>query len=259
MKERRVLRGIVLRTVDTKETDRILTLLTGELGKTAVVAKGARSRRSRYAAACQALCYGEYVVVESRGWQILSEATALELFEGLSRDVSRLSLGSYLAELTEAVTYEGMEAGDALSLLGNSLYALSALRKEEALVKAAFEWKLMALSGFAPMAEGCAVCGAPEPEEPVLDVLHGALRCASCRGTGLAMPLGRGGLQALRHVLYGNPKRIFSFTLPPGELRLFAHAAEAYTAAQLERGFRTLDFYKGLQGPALSPKNDCES
>ena len=41
-KERTVVKGIVLRSVDTKESDKILTVLTGELGKLPVVAKGAR-------------------------------------------------------------------------------------------------------------------------------------------------------------------------------------------------------------------------
>ena len=35
-KERKVIRGIVLRSVDTREADKILTVLTGELGKLAV-------------------------------------------------------------------------------------------------------------------------------------------------------------------------------------------------------------------------------
>ena len=33
-----------------------------------------------------------------------------------------------------------------------------------------------------------------------------------------------------------------------------AGAAEAFAAAQLERGFRTLDFYKSLQSPTLLSK-----
>ena len=35
--------------------------------------------------------------------------------------------------------------------------------------------------------------------------------------------------------------------LPPEELRWMGHAAEAYVAAQLERGFRTLDYYKQIK------------
>ena len=40
--ERTVVKGIVLRANDSKESDRILTVLTAEMGKISVVAKGAR-------------------------------------------------------------------------------------------------------------------------------------------------------------------------------------------------------------------------
>ena len=63
-RERTVVKGIVLRGVDTKESDRILTVLTAELGKVAVVAKGARSRRSRITAATQLLVYSDMVLSE---------------------------------------------------------------------------------------------------------------------------------------------------------------------------------------------------
>ena len=37
------------------------------------------------------------------------------------------------------------------------------------------------------------------------------------------------------------------------DLRLLEHASEAYVAAQLERGFRTLDFYKSLASALSDP------
>ena len=49
----RIVEGIVLRETETKETDKILTVLTRTEGKLAVVARGARRRRSRIAAAAQ--------------------------------------------------------------------------------------------------------------------------------------------------------------------------------------------------------------
>ena len=52
----RIVEGIVLRETETKETDKILTVLTRTEGKLAVVARGAR-RRSRIAAAAQLLVY----------------------------------------------------------------------------------------------------------------------------------------------------------------------------------------------------------
>ena len=81
-RERTVVKGIVLRAVDTKESDRILTLLTAQ-GRLPVVAKGARSRRSRVTACTQLLAYGELTLSESRGWQYLTEGSTIELFQGV--------------------------------------------------------------------------------------------------------------------------------------------------------------------------------
>ena len=61
------------------------------------------------------------------------------------------------------------------------------------------------------------------------------------------MPLCESSLAALRHIVYGDPKRLYSFTLGKDALRRLSGAAEAFVAAQLERGFKTLDFYKSLQ------------
>ena len=244
-REHTVVRGIVLRGTDTKESDKILTVLTAGMGKLTVIAKGARSRRSRVAAAVQTLAYSEMVLSESRGWQYLSEASTIALFDGVRQDVELLALACYLAELTEQVTYEEAESGEILSLLLNALYALDTLHRPQALVKAAFELKLMSLIGFEPLAERCAVCGREDPQEPVLVLRGGVVRCRGCGG-GSGAPLTHGALAAVRHVLYGDPKRLYSFTLAPEDQRRFTHAAEGYVQAMLERDFRTLSFYKSL-------------
>ena len=175
-RERTIVKGIVLRAVDTKESDKILTILTPH-GKLPVVAKGARSRKSRVTACTQLLAYSELTLSESRGWQYLSEGSTIELFQGVRQDIGLLSLASYFAELTEAAALEGVESGEILSLLLNALYALGSLKKNPALVKAAFELKLMSYIGFEPLADACAYCGNPEPEDPSLDVREGVVCC----------------------------------------------------------------------------------
>ena len=114
----------------------------------------------------------------------------------------------------------------------------------------------MALTGLEPLAECCAVCGKPEPEEPVLDILDGVVRCRRCKTAerGLAMPLTGGALAALRYILYGDEKRLYSFRTGREDLQKLAEASEAYLHAMLERGFRTLDFYKSLQPPETEEK-----
>ena len=64
----------------------------------------------------------------------------------------------------------------------------------------------------------------------------------------MRLPLTEGGLAALRHVLYCDSRRLYAFTLEPAALRELDHAGEAFAASQLERSFRTLDYYKSLLG-----------
>ena len=243
--ERFVTCGLVLRETVTRDADKILTVLTPDRGRLSVIARGARRKGSRVAAACQLLAYSEMTLYEKGRWTMLDAADTIELFDGLRQDLTALSLAAYFAELTEAVS-DG-SGGDVLPLLLNALYALSALKKPPQLVKPAFQFRLMALAGYEPMADGCALCGAPQPENPMLDVVHGVVHCGKCREKGgLSLPLTASGLAALRYVLYGDPRRLYSFSLPPEGLRALNHAADAYVSAQLERSFRTLDYYKTI-------------
>ena len=242
--EKQVTTGLVLRQTVTKETDLILTVLTPDLGRISVIAKGARSKKSKFSAACQLLTYSEMTLTARGEWYYLNEASTVELFDGVRQDIVLLSLGSYFAELTETVCAPEA-ASELLRLLLNALYALSALRKEPAVVKPAFTFRLMALSGFEPYCETCAVCG-KAPEKPALDVVQGVVHCAECKTGGLSLPLTESAWEALRYILNCEDKKLYQFAAAPRDLKLLDHAAEAFAAAQLERSFRTLDYYKSM-------------
>lgn len=237
-------RGVVLRETETKETDKILTLLTWEAGKIGVIARGARRKNCKFAAAAQPLAYAEWTLYQRKDWHYASDASTLDLFDGLRGDLTALALGCYMAELTEAVCPEDVPAPELLRHLLNGLYALSTLHKSPALVKPAFELRLLCLAGYEPLADACALCGRENPEEPVLDPVQGVLRCRGCGGGG--QPLCRDSLAALRHIVYGEPKRLYAFRLGEEPLRRLTAASEAFLHAQLERRFSTLEFYKSV-------------
>ena len=240
--------GLVLRVTETKEADKILTVLTPDMWKIPLIARGARRKNSRIAAASQLLAYSELTLYKRGNWHMLDEASTLELFDGVRQDIERLALAAYFAELTEAVCQDAMAAAEILPLLLNALFALGTLGKEPRLVKTAFVWRLMEAAGFAPLADGCAVCGREMPEAPMLDVMQGVLRCGGCRlsGGGLSLPLTESAVQALRYILYCPPKKLYGFTLGARDMRMLDRAGEAFCAVQLERGFRTLDYYKAF-------------
>lgn len=238
--------GIVLEKTEYSDADLLLTVLTRQFGKVTLRARSAKSPRSRLKAACQLLAYSEFTLFEQQGRYTIREAVPLELFPGLQQEITLFYLASYFLQVTQTVAQENDPAPELLSLLLNSLYALSSLHRPQWLVKAAFELRTACISGFMPDLRGCAVCGAPCPDR--FNISQGALQCASCvpaSGEDIRMPVSAGTLQAMRFLCSGG-KNLFSFTLSEPSARELNNITESYLILRLERGFSALDDYKKL-------------
>lgn len=237
--------GLVVRQVNYKDNDQILTVLTKEHGLMTLKARGVRSRSSRLKGACQLLAYSEFTVFENRSFHTIDEANAIQMFPELRTDIELLSLASYFAQVAEVLSQEDMPNPELLSLTLNALYALCRRLCTPELVKAAFELRAACLGGYTPELSGCAVCGDPEPDR--FDVRGGILCCASCSaGEGLRLPVSPGSLAAMRYLVSCDAKRLFAFRLEGRAVKELCDLAETYLQTQLERGFYTLDFYKSL-------------
>lgn len=241
--------ALVLRETDYRETSRILTVLTGAAGKLTVSAKGARRRGSKTAAATQLLALSEMTLLNTRGRWTLTDARCIEEFAGLRDDIALLALGTYIAEVTEAVADEDNPNSQLMSLALNALFAAGEKKLNMELVRAAFELRIAAMSGFVPELDACPVCGKGEPERPVLDISGGAVHCYDCiHGEGYAQKaLCPDSLAAMRYVVHAPPKRVFSFRLEGAALGRMSEACEEYLRLHLDTGFRSLSYYKSVR------------
>jgi len=241
-------RGLVLRAVDYKEADKILTVLTEDAGRLTVSARGARSKRSKFTATSQLLAFSELDLQERYGRWYLKEGRAVELFSGLRQDIVALSVGAYFAELLEAVSDMDYDDPGLLHLGLTGLHVLSGGTRDPMLVKAAFELRLMCLSGYTPEVGACPKCGAGDPQSPMLSLRAGHIHCGKHHpdGGGASLSLDQGSLSALRHIVSAPENRVFAFALGTEGMAHLTSLAEGYVLAQLERRFRTLDFLKQL-------------
>ena len=241
------IQGIVLRVTDYNDRDALLTVLSRNHGKLTIKARGLRRKNSPLIAPCQLLAYGEFVLFEYRGQYTVNEAFSIELFQSLRRDLVKLSLGTYFAQVAELVSQEDLPNPELLSLLLNCLHGLSKLDLPENKVKAVFELRSACLAGYTPDLFGCHICGSQEPDR--FDLSQGQMECRSCRHmgvSGIRMPVNISVLDAMRYICYCDPKKLFGFQVGPETMERLADISEAYLTTQLERGFSTLDFYKSL-------------
>ena len=241
------IQALVLRVTDYNDRDALLTVLSRNHGKLTLKARGLRRKNSPLVAPCQLLAYGEFVLFEYRGQYTINEASSIELFQPLRRDLTKLSLGTYFAQVAELISQEDLPNPELLSLLLNCLYGLSGLDLPESKVKSVFELRSACLAGYTPDLIGCHICGNQTPER--FDLSEGMLECQTCRhmgATGIRMPVTASVLDAMRYICYCDPKKLFAFHAGPETMEKLSYLTEAYLTTQLERGFSTLDFYKSL-------------
>lgn len=241
-----VTRGLVIRTVDYKDADRILTVLSEDLGKITVGARGVRRKNSRLRAAGQLFAWSQMTLYERHGRYSLNEAEVLEQFHGLSLDLDSMALASYIAEVLGTEAEGDRPDPQVLRLALNAFHALSQGGFAKAVVKAGFELRYMALTGYRPDLGACGQCEGGLVRGGYFSPSTGIMRCEVCGRAPGDRPMDVPALEAARYILSAPLGRIFSFRLAEPSLALLADMCESYLLACMERGFRTLDFYRDL-------------
>ena len=244
--------GLILRETAYRDCDKMLTILTREEGKLSVCARGARRRGSALLASTQLLAYADFKVFSLNGRYSLDDAETLDLFFGLRRNFTAFSLASYCAEMMDAVCVEGVRHDDILRLGIWLCGLLGSGKRPPALVKAAFELRLMALLGFEPHLDFCAACGAVfdggAAEVNYFHLTQGEVCCERCFDAsiprGEAVGLSAGAYAAMRHIVGCGPNRLCAFTLDAYDARILGEVCERYALSQIGRGFDSLIYYK---------------
>lgn len=245
--------GLVVREGTVGENDRLVTLLTRDEGVLRAFARRAKQSRSRQLSSTQLLCYSRFSIYHARDKYIIDDAQPLAVFFDLRKDLGRLSLAQYFCELACVLAPEQAAAGDFLRLILNALHFLSKGLRPNTLIKSVVEMRMLSLAGYMPNLVACAQCGCYEADPMMFLPLEGTLYCRACwehlppkdKQTPSA-PLGRGTLTALRHTVYAEFEKLFSFQLPPPALKHLGEVTEWYLLHTLSRTFPTLDFYRQM-------------
>ena len=242
--------GLILREMSIGESDRLLYILTGSDGVIKAFAKGAKSIKSGKCAPTSLLSYSRLTVYKTRDSFNIGDARSLRIFSRLRSDVRKMCLAQYFCELAMTVCPREAPAEKQLRLILNSLYLLSESKRDERLIKACLEMRLTAMAGYTPDLLMCGSCGAYTAPTMFFVPASGRLECADCGGARNkgAVPLGAAALTALRHTVYADDDRLFSFSLSDEGLDALNTASESYIKYRFEKDFKTLAFYKTVAG-----------
>jgi DNA repair protein RecO (recombination protein O) len=212
--------GIVLRTQKLGEADRIITVLARKTGRVRAVGKGVRRTKSRFGARLEPFTHVDLQLYAGRSLDIITQAETLRPYgEQLTGDYPRYTAGVAMLETAERFTPEEKEpALRQFLLLVGGLRTLGSREHDPRLVLDAYLLRSLAVAGYAPSLEECALCGTvlsgtvpggtvpggtvpggtvpggPRQDGPAgqhsraFAVAAGGLTCRSCRPPGAATP-----------------------------------------------------------------------
>lgn len=239
--------GIVLRTRNLGEADRIITLYTRERGKVEGVARGSRRSRSRLIGGTQLFTHGRYMLFSGRSLDTLSQAEIRQSFAGLREDLVKMAYASYMAELMDTLVEPGEPSEDLFCLLRDALANLER-GGDAAHVARWYELRLMAILGYEPELSACLGCGRGELDGVRFSAREGGLLCPDCAGRdGSAVPIGRSAIEVMRRLVATDGERLGILRPSKADLELIEHIGRAFIDARLPRPLKSLGFLTSVR------------
>lgn len=240
--------GLIIREQNIGENDKLVWVLTSSNGVIRAFAKGAKNIKNQKCAPTSLLSYSRLTLYKSRESYIIGDARSIRIFSRLRTDVKKMCLAQYFCELALTICPQEQPAEKFLSLMLNSIYLISENKRSENLVKPCFEMRLACMAGYMPDLLMCRECGKYSAEIMYFLPKSGSIECAYCRSGHLdgAIPLSEAALSALRHTVYSDDDKLFSFSLSDEGLKMLNAATESYLKFRFEKDFNTLNFYKSI-------------
>ena len=235
--------GIVLVENNMGDFDKMLTILTPNLGKIGCSARGARRPKSLLLSSTQFLCFGEYMMFKSGDHYSINSCETIEMFYNIRTDLDKLTYATYITKIINDVTTENQNSYNTLKLFLNTLYAISETDKDLDFITTVFKLRLLKIIGFTPNIRECVACRKTE------NITHFSFRdngfkCKECakQDTGSVI-VSEPTQTAIKYIMMADQKKIFSFQLSDKYMKELQLVADIYLNEKLEKEYKLEKFF----------------
>ena len=195
--------AIVLRYVNYRDNDRMVTLLSPSRGRIDAVIRNCRKPKSHNLNAGELFALGDYMLIETGGRMTVTSVRLIETFYPLRSNYDRLICGTWLLGLAEAVAEPEQEQQELFMLLLHTLSRLAFSSQEWKPLLSGFLLHFSVSQGFKPRLNHCVLCGKRLGEDPpfFFDSAEGGLVCRDCHRPKEQTPLALEQVRWMRRAL----------------------------------------------------------
>ncbi len=237
--------GLVIKETNIRDNDRLITVITRDMGVINAFVRGAKSIKSKRSPATSLLAFSNFNLESKGDTYTVTEASVNKIFFTAGSDIVVLSIAQYFCELCNILRPVEGEAEEFLRLILNSLHFLTENKRNPELIKAITELRVAVIAGYAPNLIACDGCGKFEDAVMYFKFDDGTLYCSNCRKEN-CISVTLTVLQAMRHIVYSKFDSLYSFEIPEDAAKQLSKLCEKYITYQTEHKFTTLEFLRGI-------------
>lgn len=177
----REIEGIIVSTVDYKESSKIINIFTKDEGIIGVLARGSKRLKSNISASSNVLTYGIFHInVRNNGMGNLLDVDVINNFKCIKSDLLKINYSCFLLELASQV-YRHDNDNNIYKLLIDGLNKIND-GYDENVITAIIELKMLDYLGIRPVIDKCVSCGNSD-DIVTISSYKGGYLCKNCIGT----------------------------------------------------------------------------
>lgn len=231
-------KGIIIAEKVMSDFDKMLTILTPNMGKIECVAKGSRRPKSLLMAGTQFLCFGDYMLYKGGENYSMNSCETIELFYNIRTDLDKLKYAVYITKIINDVTTENQNNYKILQLYLNTLYVISNTNKDLEFVTSIFRLRLLSIIGYRPEFEECKTCKEKE-NLTKFSIRDNGFKCTACgKQDKGAIDMSETTKDAIRYIILSDAKKIYSFQVPKESIEELKIISKLYLTEKLEKEYK---------------------
>jgi len=241
--------GIVLKSMEYEEADKIVTIYTKDYGKITAIAKGVRKTKSKFGSSLEILTHSIFLIYKGRNIDIVSQTEILESFFSKSKEVIKFAFAANCVEIVNKLTEEREINVGLFNLLKEVLHYLRETNGPK-LLTLSFKWQTMSLLGYRPSLNHCCRCNkiVDDQKEMHFNIREGGLLCNNCiaKDKEGCVKVSLYFNKLIRKILITPLSTISNATIPDKKMKELEKITNIYIGYHSEKSFKTDEFLKSL-------------
>ena len=141
-------RGLIIRSSEYKDKDRLLSVLTSDRGLITICAKGVAKPNSSLGCFSMPYMLCDFVVSVSHGYYYLKDASIIESNSKIMESLEQMTVAAHISSCLMDCTLQSENSKEAYELAVYAYYMLANNKDKYLLIYSAFNWRLLTIAGF---------------------------------------------------------------------------------------------------------------